>query len=227
MNQGPLTEKELNWLDDMLEKYGNEHSVVDTAELDGMLTALLSGPNDIEPSEWLVAIWGGEKRIPQWANAREMDRFMALTFQHFNDIAERLAEYPEQFDPLFGEQEMEGQLFTVVEDWCYGYMRGVALDADWAQLPTAQQPALQAIALHGSEAQLAQREAFTPDAFEASIEAIRPAALELHEYWQEQRMAQPDPAPQLPHFAGEKTGRNDPCPCGSGKKFKQCCLNKA
>ena len=78
-----------------------------------------------------MAIWGGEKKIPQWANAREMDRFMALTFQHFNDIAERLAEYPEQFDPLFGEQEMEGQLFTVVEDWCYGYMRGVALDADW------------------------------------------------------------------------------------------------
>ncbi len=22
-----------------------------------------------------------------------------------------------------------------------------------------------------------------------------------------------------------KTGRNDPCPCGSGKKYKQCCLN--
>ena len=22
-------------------------------------------------------------------------------------------------------------------------------------------------------------------------------------------------------------GRNDPCPCGSGKKFKQCCLGKA
>src|SRR5207248_3244953 len=21
-----------------------------------------------------------------------------------------------------------------------------------------------------------------------------------------------------------KTGRNDPCPCGSGKKFKKCCL---
>jgi uncharacterized protein len=22
---------------------------------------------------------------------------------------------------------------------------------------------------------------------------------------------------------GEKVGRNDPCPCGSGKKYKQCC----
>ena len=24
----------------------------------------------------------------------------------------------------------------------------------------------------------------------------------------------------------DKTGRNAPCPCGSGKKFKKCCLNK-
>jgi len=24
----------------------------------------------------------------------------------------------------------------------------------------------------------------------------------------------------------KKPGRNDPCPCGSGKKFKKCCFNK-
>jgi uncharacterized protein YecA (UPF0149 family) len=24
-------------------------------------------------------------------------------------------------------------------------------------------------------------------------------------------------------MAFEKAGRNDPCPCGSGKKFKHCC----
>ncbi|MCP4388788.1 MAG: zinc chelation protein SecC, partial [Gammaproteobacteria bacterium] len=23
-----------------------------------------------------------------------------------------------------------------------------------------------------------------------------------------------------------KIGRNDPCPCGSGKKYKRCCLGK-
>jgi uncharacterized protein YecA (UPF0149 family) len=23
-----------------------------------------------------------------------------------------------------------------------------------------------------------------------------------------------------------KTGRNDPCPCGSGLKYKKCCLDK-
>ncbi len=31
-----------------------------------------------------------------------------------------------------------------------------------------------------------------------------------------------EPKPQAPVIA-EKVGRNDPCPCGSGKKFKNCC----
>ena len=29
-----------------------------------------------------------------------------------------------------------------------------------------------------------------------------------------------------PVLTGPKIGRNDPCPCGSGKKYKKCCLNK-
>ncbi|HFS85498.1 MAG TPA: hypothetical protein ENK72_02650 [Epsilonproteobacteria bacterium] len=28
-----------------------------------------------------------------------------------------------------------------------------------------------------------------------------------------------------PIVVAEKAGRNDPCPCGSGKKYKKCCLN--
>ena len=42
----------------------------------------------------------------------------------------------------------------------------------------------------------------------------------------------PAPAPAArPHQAprtatGEKVGRNDPCPCGSGKKYKKCCYLK-
>jgi hypothetical protein len=31
------------------------------------------------------------------------------------------------------------------------------------------------------------------------------------------------PAISLPYIAPPKTGRNEPCPCGSGKKFKECC----
>ena len=32
--------------------------------------------------------------------------------------------------------------------------------------------------------------------------------------------------PRRPVKAGQKVGRNDPCPCGSGKKYKHCCMGK-
>jgi len=30
-----------------------------------------------------------------------------------------------------------------------------------------------------------------------------------------------------PYIAETKIGRNEPCHCGSGKKFKKCCINKS
>jgi len=33
-------------------------------------------------------------------------------------------------------------------------------------------------------------------------------------------------APPTPPPAIKRVGRNDPCPCGSGKKYKHCCLNQ-
>ena len=32
-----------------------------------------------------------------------------------------------------------------------------------------------------------------------------------------------DVAHKGPFDSGTKTGRNEPCPCGSGKKYKKCC----
>ena len=34
------------------------------------------------------------------------------------------------------------------------------------------------------------------------------------------------PTPVEPIRSDAKVKRNDPCPCGSGKKYKQCCANK-
>jgi uncharacterized protein YecA (UPF0149 family) len=45
--------------------------------------------------------------------------------------------------------------------------------------------------------------------------------LPLSELSNVRAMLRGSPAPVSP--AKRKTGRNDPCPCGSGKKFKKCC----
>ena len=36
----------------------------------------------------------------------------------------------------------------------------------------------------------------------------------------------PDPVPTV-RYSTPKPGRNEPCPCGSGRKYKHCCLNAA
>jgi SEC-C motif-containing protein len=47
----------------------------------------------------------------------------------------------------------------------------------------------------------------------------------LNGAWIYTRALRQGPAPV--RSAGPKVGRNDPCPCGSGKKYKQCCLKVA
>jgi uncharacterized protein len=34
------------------------------------------------------------------------------------------------------------------------------------------------------------------------------------------------PSPAVREKAHFKVGRNDPCPCGSGRKYKRCCMGK-
>ncbi len=49
-----------------------------------------------------------------------------------------------------------------------------------------------------------------------AIEELPAAILGIRDYWHE-------PAAAVTSPPAPKTGRNDPCPCGSGKKFKKCC----
>jgi preprotein translocase subunit SecA len=75
--------------------------------------------------------------------------------------------------------------------------------------------------------------------FKVQIVRDSPVELPTMTAWadvQESRGALPDEmsrkaAPTAPRSAprtasGEKVGRNDPCPCGSGKKYKKCCYLK-
>jgi uncharacterized protein len=55
----------------------------------------------------------------------------------------------------------------------------------------------------------------------------RPFVSELAALWERQHLeGQPLPAWGGAPRAGAKTGRNDPCPCGSGRKYKKCCMGK-
>ncbi|MGB5441507.1 MAG: SEC-C metal-binding domain-containing protein, partial [Gammaproteobacteria bacterium] len=55
-------------------------------------------------------------------------------------------------------------------------------------------------------------------------QAIEPNAREIHAYWLARRSEEAPPAKPQRRLE-PRVGRNDPCPCGSGKKYKKCCLH--
>lgn len=182
MTQGPLSEDEIEWIDEILEKHGTADSIIDAAELDGLLTALLSIRSTIAQAELQLALWGSDT-LPAWENDAERLRFEGLVSQHQQDIAERLEFYPTQFEPLFGSEEVDGREIVLVEEWCYGYMRAVAMTRP-VELPEELRPALAVIALHGIEENVAMIEQMSPSAYLGSIDQIKPAVLSLYHYWQ-------------------------------------------
>jgi uncharacterized protein len=60
---------------------------------------------------------------------------------------------------------------------------------------------------------------------EKLIAALPMAVQAIHAYWLPFRQkSAPGLAPDSFHLGGSpKVGRNAPCPCGSGKKYKKCC----
>ncbi|MGI8979466.1 MAG: SEC-C metal-binding domain-containing protein [Pirellulaceae bacterium] len=63
----------------------------------------------------------------------------------------------------------------------------------------------------------------------SATHAAPPGATENYGQTQDENMnaGQPDVKPEPIKNRGPRVGRNDPCPCGSGKKYKQCCMRLA
>ncbi|MGH8190997.1 MAG: SEC-C metal-binding domain-containing protein [Rhodanobacteraceae bacterium] len=86
--------------------------------------------------------------------------------------------------------------------------------------------ALRSIYLLDSEDVTAGEEALTctPQQREEPAKKVPAAAATIYRYWQPYRRTGATPAVLAPIARSHpKVGRNDPCPCGGGKKFKNCC----
>ena len=226
----PLTidaadEAENLWLEARLREYGNPNAVRNLSELDGFLTAVISSPQQPPIDRWWPAIWGGVE--PAWRDRAERDRVMQQVMIQLAFLSYALTEQHDEFEPIFTLAPNMEPPVEIAKWWCAGYLRGVAL-GNWHALPHPQQEALALIRLHGSDEQLAQLTRLSLTQYQQSVAEVGRAALKLHAYFLAQRGPNRGPVavPSVkPAKAPAKVGRNEPCPCGSGKKYKQCCLH--
>jgi uncharacterized protein len=69
-------------------------------------------------------------------------------------------------------------------------------------------------------------EPISPEQREDVIVHMAAGLLEAYQYFRSQREAYAGTTfTHEPRHTASKVGRNDPCPCGSGKKYKKCCGN--
>ncbi len=104
---------------------GRDEGILTLSELDGFLTAVVSGPTEIVPGHWLPVVWGDVE--PEWVSVHTFEHIFSLLLRHMHGIAAALLDSDKVFQPLFMEQEANGQHYTIVHEWCRGYMRGMGL----------------------------------------------------------------------------------------------------
>lgn len=225
-----LSEDEFDFLDRFLlyridedaDTEGKDEGVLDITELDGLFTAIVSGPVMIPPSQWLPAVWGDFE--PVWDNEKDFEVIFTFMMRHMNGIAATLMEHPEDFEPIILEREVEGKAYAIVDEWCEGYRRGVALAADrWDAGGQEMAILLTPILAFTSETDWRGHD-FSGDEVENIQNAITPNVREIHAFWLAKR-EKDTPSSQSVRRSEARVGRNDPCPCGSGKKYKKCCLH--
>jgi uncharacterized protein len=183
-------------------------------------------------------VWGGNE--PRWQDADEAREVQELLMGHWNMCAARVRHdedsLPDHLAPLMwlpedpeltGEEALREDELDVGREWALGFFEGVALrEADWDRwldeedwieeifdqldrLATGETLDVDDPTQPGAPVGYSERLAI--------IVSLPGMLADLHHH----RIA--SMTPRTPIRRDAAPGRNDPCPCGSGKKHKKCC----
>ena len=223
----PLSDEEIDELDHFLlyEVDCDDCMTLDT--LDGYLHAIAIGPQTLMPREWMPGIWGkGDSMMPPVQSIEKLNQILGLIMRMFNSIITGLEESPPEIYPYWCAQEYRGREYDDAQGWAYGFTQGVHLcQAAWA--PLLETPQGQAwyrpIGILGEDDFSPEKDALTRTLAMRSKLALQipQAVVAMHQHWLPYRRAVYER--EVAKVMQTKVGRNESCPCGSGKKFKKCC----
>ena len=187
------------------------------SDLDGYLTGLVLCPEGIPPAEWLPVIWGGIEAGPPFEDPLDVQDFTVMLEARHAEVARDLGRG--KVRPMFDVDPRNGELLW--EPWIDGFATAMDLRAEsWAAVADDASVAdalgylttLIAVADDSTDLPSDEINAL----YDGAAEGIPLRIAALYAWRAGQGTAVVANAPT-------KVGRNDPCPCGSGKKHKKCC----
>lgn len=233
----PLSDREIDELEAALAALPEERDGFDVAMLEGYLVGLLLQPKVVMPSAWLPPIFAapeGEPMIP--GDLAHVQRVLDLVMRRYNTLAAHILAR-EPFDPIVydvepadGTPATREQELTALWLWAAGFvaaMHEFPAVFDLADENDDLSETLVHILRHlpvdpeddGEDAQAMRAERALIDRehplddLDHAIGAVVDAVMDIADITR----------PREPVVRAQpKVGRNDACPCGSGRKFKQC-----
>jgi len=238
-------------LDDILDDLRTRHDETPQWEFcEGFLAALVCCRRRMEADEWLPVLLGLDEG-GSFASDAQREQFMALWARRFEEVRialdteiqaldEDKAYAPEVMDvrgaiaslPPEEREEVEGEdIPSFAQVWALGFMYAIESWPEEWEAPKDKEAAkwhdlsLQAIvALTEDDTDEPTLSAFgedgPPSVSENRLNTYGEAlwaVYDLREIWR-------NIGPRVQQvIKGEVPGRNDPCSCGSGKKYKKCC----
>jgi yecA family protein len=203
--------------------------VMSALERDGYLTGVLVTPSLIPPSQWMAGLWGEEE--PGCDDAAQIQSVLGAVDGRSNARsgrieqslrrlqAETVCDYRPAFQPEAGKPFRDD-----ITTWLRGFRKPMSLaPADWAALIEDHRTQVIVTPFVGFMDRI-KDDTFepAPDIDERLDEVATeiPRAILLLRKIAEPRAS---PTSRPTPLRSTKVGRNGPCPCGSGKKFKRCC----
>lgn len=220
----PLTGADLDRLAKFLAAFKGGDAM-NVEQLDGFFAALIAGPDLVPPSEYYPEVFGGDLAdVCEFESLEDAQEFFGLMMRHWNAIAGALSRGDSR--ELVLEEDESGVVHA--NDWAAGFMRGMYMCSEgWARLLYDDKhggcliPVLMLYHEHDQDP-VTRTNPVSPQQREEFIVGLTAAVMHAYRYFRE----------RTPSEAGERTsrrsaapriGRNDPCPCGSGRKYKRCC----
>ncbi|WEK03172.1 MAG: UPF0149 family protein [Candidatus Devosia phytovorans] len=186
------------------------------SELDGYLCGIAVSPQVFSPEAFLPMVWSGVEGADETADRSALtDAVMA----RFGEISAELAEG--RYEPLYELDEDEGVLWEV---WIAGFEAAISLDLpSWESLlqsrkeSRAQEAAYAIMSLlAASDPAISEEDASDPEMIRLQQDAPHLIPEIVVTLFEAHRSAAQAP------IRSAAVGRNDPCPCGSGLKYKKC-----
>ena len=224
MNQNPLSDSELDRLELLLEAEAFQGDAMRLDEIQAMLCAIVSGPVPVSPAVWLPEALG--KGLSNMSDP-EVSEAVELLMRLNNDLAAALLE-DETISPILYPLDESCEEYDYAA-WADTYVFGAGLAEDWFEqagkhadeLSELLEPMFLLNGMLKEDVEKSGERWFLPAEEErlvAEIHENMPVIVQaLYNFWRNKR------AGGTVKRAEPKSGRNDPCPCGSGRKFKQCC----